>query len=181
MVSNIDLTLIKMITDYYYIKRDVTINKIEHKGRYFFDKFELVNSPLTHALQKDHADGKITIAHALINRFDKMENIVFDYNGRTPDRFWHRAQLLLREEGFLNFTAFESKTPGHLHLYVHKGHTTLSEGYQIASKLSMILSQKLPKEWRMFPSLDLPKEFHILALPYNLYQKERGTSWSKHM
>ena len=72
-------------------------------------------------VMKDHDEGKITVAHSLILPGDKVENIVFDYNGRMPERFWHRAQLLLREEGFINFTAYESKTPGHLHLYVHKG------------------------------------------------------------
>lgn len=180
-MQNIDVTLIKMITDHYYVKRDTIVNKLEFKGRTLFDKFERVNEPLNFKVIKDHDDGKIIAAHSLINSFDKVENIVFDYNGRMPDRFWHRAQLLLREEGYINFTAYESKTPGHLHLYVHKGHTTLNEAHQLANRLSMLLSQRLVKEWRMFPSLDLPREFNILALPYKLYQKERGASWSKHM
>ena len=127
----------------------------------------------------------LTISKNVFNNFDKLsnkvENIVFDYNGRMPERFWHRAQLMLRDEGFINFTAYESKTPGHLHLYIHKGHTTFMEGCQIANKLSVMLSQKLPQEWRMFPTMDMPLEYNILALPYSLYQKERGASWSKHM
>lgn len=180
-MQSIDTSLIKMVTSHYYIKRDSIVNKIEHKGKIFFDKFEKINEMLSYKIIKDHDDGNIVVAHSLINSFDKVENIVFDYNGRTPDRFWHRAQLLLREEGFINFTAYESKTQGHLHLYVHKGHTTLNEAYQLANVLSMKLSQRLPKEWRMFPSADFPREFNILALPYKLYQKERGASWSKHM
>ena len=177
----IDTSLIKIIKDHYWIKRDQIVRKVEHKGRTFFDKYELIYEPITHTLVKEHEAGNITIAHSLINKHDKVENIVFDYNGRNTERFWHRAQLLLREEGFINFSAYESKTPGHLHLYVHKGHTTLQEAYQIASMLSMKLSQRLPREWRMFPNPDLPREFNILALPYTLYQKERGASWSKHM
>lgn len=178
---NIDVSLIKMITDHYWIKRDNIVQKIDFGGRVFFDKFERIDQPLNNSIIKDHLDGKIAVAHSLINRFDKVENIVFDYNGRNTERFWHRAQLLLREEGFINFTAYKSKTEGHLHLYVHKGHTTLQEGYQIAKMLSAKLSQKLPREWRMFPTQELPREFNILALPYDLYQKERGASWSKHM
>ena len=89
---------------------------------------------------------------------------------------------MLREEGFINFTAYKTKTPGHLHLYVHKGHTTLQEGYQIAKLLSAKLQQKMPTtQWRMFPNPDLPPEFNILVLPYEVYAKERGASWSKHM
>lgn len=177
----VDTSLIKMITDHYWIKRDTIVQRVDFSGRTFFDKYERINQPLTNSVIKDHLDGKICVAHSLINRFDKVENIVFDYYGRTPERFWHRAQLLLREEGFINFTAYKTKTEGHLHLYVHKGHTTLQEGYQIAKMLSMKLSQKLPREWRMFPTQEMPKEFNILALPYDLYQKERGASWSKHM
>ncbi|WP_459879597.1 DUF1882 domain-containing protein [Campylobacter concisus] len=180
-MQSIDTSLIKIITTHYYIKRDTIVNKIEYKGKIFFDKFEKINEPLTYNVMKEHEDGKAVIAHSLINASDKVENIVFDYNGRTPDRFWHRAQLLLREEGFINFTAYETKTPGHLHLYVHKGHTTLNEACTLANMLSAKLSQKLAKEWRMFPNQDMPKEFNILTLPYNLYQKERGASWSKYM
>ena len=178
---NIDVSLIKMVSDHYWIKRDNIVQKVDFNGRVFFDKYERINQTLTNSVIKDHLDGKITVAHSLINRFDKVENFVFDYNGRNTERFWHRAQLLLREEGFINFTAYKSKTEGHLHLYVHKGHTTLQEGYQIAKMLSAKLAQKLPREWRMFPTQELPREFNILALPYDLYQKERGASWSKHM
>jgi len=178
---SVDITLIKMIKKPYYIKRDKIIQKINHKGRIFFDKYEKVDSMLTKSLMDEHSDKKIFIAHALINDRDKVENIVFDYNGRDPERFWHRCSLMLREEGFLNFTAYESKTPGHLHLYIHKGHTTLQEAYQLGQKLSMKLSQKLPKQWKIYPSADIPREFNILNLPYSVYNKERGSSWAKHM
>ena len=149
-MQSIDTALIKIITTHYYIKRDTIVNKIEYRGKIFFDKFEKINEPLTYNIMKEHEEGKAVIAHSLINAYDKVENIVFDYNGRTPDRFWHKAQLLLREEGFINL-------------------------------LNAKLSQKLPKEWRMFPNIDMPKEFNILTLPYKLYQKERGASWSKYM
>lgn len=180
-MQSIDTALIKMLTDHYHIKRDTIVSKIDHKGKIFYNKFERINEPLNYRVIQDHEAGKVVAAHSLINQFEKVENIVFDYNGRTPDRFWHRAQLLLREEGFINFTAYKTKTEGHLHLYIHKGHTTFNEACQLANILSMKLSQKLAKEWRMFPTLDLPREYNILTLPYELYQKERGASWSKHM
>jgi len=178
---NVDITLIKMLTDHYFIKRDKIVTKINYKNRLFFDKYERIDKMLNRSIMNDYDDGKIIVAHDLINSRDKVENIVFDYNGRNTEKFWHRAQLMLREEGFLNFTAYETKTPGHLHLYIHKGHTTLNEAVQLANKLSAKLSQKLPKEWKMFPSLDIPREFNILNLPKKVYQKERGTSWAKHM
>ncbi len=178
---NVDVALIKMLNKHYWIKRDKIVNKINHKGRMFFDKYEKIDQSLSRSLMNEHDARKIIVAHSLINDRDKVENIVFDYNGRNTEKFWHRAQLMLREEGFLNFTAYESKTPGHLHLYVHKGHTTLQEGYQIAKTLSMKLAQKLPREWKMFPNADIPREFNILNLPYKVYDKERGAAWAKHL
>ncbi|MDX1809402.1 MAG: DUF1882 domain-containing protein [Sulfurospirillaceae bacterium] len=178
---DIDTSLIKIDTSHYWIKRDSIVQKIMHNGRTFFDKFERIDEKLTNQIMQEHLSGNITVAHSLINRFNKIENIVIDYNGINTERFWHRAQLLLRDEGYINFTAYESKTPGHLHLYIHKGHTTLQEGYQIAKLLSMKLSQRMPREWKIFPSDSMPKEFNILTLPYKVYQKERGAAWSKHM
>jgi len=179
---NVDITLIKMNKKYYYEYKGKIVNKIVYKGRTFFDKYEKVDKPLTLMIMNEHIERKKIIAHDLINRDRNIvENIVFDYNGNNPELFWNRVSLLLREEGFLNFTAYNSKTPGHLHLYIHKGHTTLNEAIQIGKKLSSKLALKLPKQWRMFPNDDLPPEFNILNLPYGLFKKERGASWAKHM
>jgi len=182
MAYNVDITMIKMNKSYYFEYKGTIVNKIVYKGRTFFDKYEKIDKALTFQVMNEHIEGKKIIAHDLINRRRNIvENIVFDYNGRDPEKFWNRASLMLREEGFLNFTAYHSKTKGHLHLYIHKGHTTLSEGIQLAKTLSMKLSQKLPKQWRVFPTDELPPEFNILNLPYELYKKERGASWARHM
>ncbi|WP_096260007.1 DUF1882 domain-containing protein [Lebetimonas natsushimae] len=182
MAYNVDISLIKINRNYYYEYKGKIVKKIVYKGRTFFDKYEKIDEPLTFQVMNDHIERKRIIAHDLINRQRNIvENIVFDYNGNNPEIFWNRASLLLREEGFLNFTAYNSKTPGHLHLYIHKGHTTLNEGIQIAKKLSLKLAGKLPKQWRVFPTDELPPEFNILNLPYELYKKERGASWARHM
>ncbi len=176
-----DLALIKMVSDHYFIRRDKIVNKFTFRGRFFFDRFERVSASLTPNLIKEHLERKIVIAHDLIGRDNCVENIVFDYNGFNPERFWHRAQLVLRDEGYINFTAYKTKTNGHLHLYIHKGHTTFNEGCQLASKLSLLLASKMPIQWRAFPTINLPKEYNIMTLPYEVYQKERGSSWSRHM
>lgn len=179
-MTEMELKLIKINTSYYYTKSKGLGQKITHNGRMFYDKFERVDSMLTSQIMQSHFRKEIVVAHSLILRGNKVENIVFDYNGRDPQRFYHKAQLMLRDEGFINFTAYSTKTPGHLHLYIHKGHTDLEEGKRIAKNLSMKLSSKCPIEWRMFPSNDVPQQFNILALPYEVYAKERG-SWAKHM
>jgi len=179
-MTEMDLKLIKMLEDHYWLKGSGS-EKLEYKGKTYYNKYKLVNEKLTRQVIADHMAKKIEVAHSLINSRDKVENIVIDYNGRNTEKFWHRAQLLLREEGFINFTAYETKSAGHLHLYIHKGHTTLQEAYTLGKTLDMKLSQRLPKEWRIFPNQELPREFNILAIPYEVYAKERGASWAKHM
>ena len=66
-------------------------------------------------------------------------------------------------------------------LYIHKGHTDLIEGQRLARTLSLKLGQKMPLEWRVFPNIDLPRDFNILIVPYEVYAKERGASWARHM
>ena len=180
-MTAMDLKLIKMVTTHYWQKSDSVVDKISFKGRTFFNKFEKIDKTLTQSVINQHLKGEITIAHSLIDAKGIVENIVIDYNGRDPERFYHKAQLLLREEGYINFTAFNSKTDGHLHVYIHKGHTTLQEAIQLGKMISMKLAAKQPKQWKMFPTDELPNEYNILALPYDLYAKERGASWSKHM
>ena len=180
-MNQADLKLIKMLTDHYWLKHDSVVNKIEFAGRTFFNKYERIDKMMTSQIMNQHFNGEIEIAHSLINKNNQVENIVIDYNGRDPERFYHKAQLMLREEGYINFTAYTTKTDGHLHLYIHKGHTTLQEAYQLGKKISIMLAQKQPKQWRMFPNQDMPLEYQILSLPREVYAKERGASWSKHM
>jgi hypothetical protein len=180
-MTAMDLKLIKMRSDHYWIKRDTVVDKIAFKGRTFYNKFEKVNESISQSIIDQHLKGDITIAHSIVNKHNKVENIVIDYNGRDPERFYHKAQLLLREEGYINFTAYTTKTDGHLHVYIHKGHTTLTEAIQLGKMISMKLASKQPKQWKMFPNSDVPDEYNILALPYEVYAKERGASWSKHM
>ncbi|MBL4730955.1 MAG: DUF1882 domain-containing protein [Sulfurimonas sp.] len=180
-MTSMDLKLIKMVSDHYWEKKTSVVDKLIFKGRTFYNKFEKVSAPLNQSIITKHIKGEIIVAHSIVNKHNKVENIVIDYNGKDPERFYHKAQLLLREEGYINFTAYKTKTEGHLHVYIHKGHTTLQEAIQLGKMISLKLAAKQPKQWRMFPNDSMPNEYNILALPYEVYAKERGASWSKHM
>lgn len=175
-----DLRLIKIDTSHYYRFDESLMNKITHNHKVFFDKFARVGAMLSADIIKRHWNGEFIVAHSLIKN-KKVENIVIDYNGADDAGFYHKAQLLLRKEGFLNWTAYKSKTRGHLHIYVHKGHTDLTEATLLAKTLSLKLEAAAPKQWRVFPNNEVPPNFNILVLPYEVYAKERGSYWSKHL
>lgn len=175
-----DLRLIKLNTEHYYLLDNDLQDKVVHNGKVFLNKFAIVNAELSANVIKQHWNKEIVVAHSLIKN-KKVENVVIDYNGADEARFYHKAQILLRKEGFLNWTAYKSKTRGHLHIYIHKGHTDLTEATLLAKTLSLKLEAVAPKQWRVFPNNEVPPNFNILALPYEVYAKERGSYWSKHL
>lgn len=179
-MTEFDLSLIKLHTSHYYVRNDSLTKCIKYNGKVFIDKFEKVNSVLNSSIIKKHLSNQIVVAHSIIND-GKLENIIIDYNGINTNMFYHKTQLLLRSEGYLNFTAYRSKTNGHLHIYIHKGHTHMSEARNLARTIEFKLAKLMPKQWRVFPSDEIPPEFNIMTLPYDIYAKERGSSWSKHM
>lgn len=179
-MTEMDLKLIKINTDFYFQKTDDAPLQINHNGRVFFDRFKRMDFLLSSNIIKRHFANEIVVAHNIINN-NKVENIIIDYNGSNDEFFYHKVQLLLREEGYLNFTAYKSKTRGHLHIYIHKGHTDLGEAKLLAKTIGLRLENLAPKQWRIFPTDEVPPSFNILVLPYDIYAKERGTSWSKYM
>ena len=81
-----DLKLIKMDTSHYYQRVSGLGKKVSHMGRILYDKYERVDSMLTSMLINKHFRKEITIAHSLLlGKGTKVENIVFDYNGRNPE------------------------------------------------------------------------------------------------
>ena len=175
-----DLALIKLVKDYYYKKSD-KISIIKYRGETFYNSYEKVSKPINDELLAKHLSGEIQIAHSLIKEGNIVENIVIDYNGSNTGKFYQKAQVLLKEEGFINFTAFNTKTNGHLHIYIHKGYTSLEEAYKLSELLSLKLSAKHIRQWDIFPNYKLPLEFNILNLPLSIYHKERGAFWTKHI
>lgn len=171
-----DLSIIKMNMDHYWIKREGVVNKILFQGRTFYNKFERVNAKLSQTVIKQHTAGEIVAAHSLIDKHKKVQNIVIDYNGKNPERFYHRTRQLLLKENFENFTAYKTKTEGHLHIYIHINNSKLQEAIQIGKKISMKLAEKQPKEWRVFPNINIPNEYNILILPYEIYALEPDVS-----
>ena len=97
-----------MDTSHYFVLHSDLKNKVVHNGKVFFNRFAVVNSLLSADVVKRHLSGEITAAFSII-KDKKVENIVIDYNGTDDAGFYHKAQLLLRKEGFLNWTAYKSR------------------------------------------------------------------------
>ncbi len=151
---------------HYWIKRDHVIEQIHFNNRTFFSKYERIDDELTDDLIMEHLQHKITLAHALILPERRIENIVIDYNGNDAKHFFHHLKRQLQLQGIENFTAYQSKTPHHLHVYLHYAAMPLQEGIQLGKIISKKLSDNLPGQWRIYPNDNLPEAYNILNLPY---------------
>jgi hypothetical protein len=167
-----ELNALALNREHYWLKHDAIVDSITFEGRTFFNKYEKVDLPLSDNLIERHLAGEITVAHSLIYPDGTVRNLVCDYNGKEPQHFYHWAKSVLKTLGFDKFTAYETKTPGHLHLYIHCGKISLQEAMQLGTMISQNLAEKIPKQWRFFPSDRLPMQYNILNIPYALFAKE---------
>ena len=160
-------TLFPLVRDHYYLKHPKIIEEIDFKGHTYLSKYERVDDYLTDELITKHQDHKIIIATSIPV---DAPYIIFDYNGDNRELFYHKMRKILRQQGLDDFTAFESKTPSHLHLYIYCGAISAPQREELGKIISNKLEDKLQKQWRIFPNLGLPKAYNILNLHYDIFK-----------
>ena len=151
----------------YWVKHEKIFEQIPFKNRIFYSKYSRIAMPLDDQLVLRHLDRTITLAHSLIFTDDQIQNIVIDYNGSDAPKFYHHLKRQLYQLGINNFTPYRSKSPNHLHIYLHYEPMPLQKGLQLGKIISGKLSDKLASQWRIYPNVNLPREYHILNLPFN--------------
>lgn len=160
-------TLFPLIRDHYWLKHPKIIEEIAFDGRTFFSKYELINTHLSDALIAKHQAHKITIATSIPT---DANYFVLDYNGEDKALFFHKISKVLRAQGLNEFTAYESKTASHLHLYVYCAGISAPQREELGKIISTKLEEKLQKQWRIYPNSGLPEAYNILNIPYEEYR-----------
>ncbi len=160
-------TLFPLIRDHYWLKHPNIIEEITFEGRTFLSKYEKIDAFLSDDLIDKHRKHKITIATTLPS---SANYFVMDYNGDEKEFFYHKVSKILRSQGLDEFTAYESKTPSHLHLYVYCGDISAVQREELAKIISNKLEEKLQKQWRIFPNPGLPDAYNILNIPYKIFK-----------
>ncbi len=156
-----------LIRDHYWLKHPKIIEEITYEGRTFLSKYEKIDDYLSDELIQRHQDHKITLATTIPKDADYF---IIDYNGDEKELFYHKVSKVLRSKGLHDFAAYESKTPSHLHLYVHCGDISAPQREELGKIISNKLEEKLQKQWRIFPNSGLPDAYNILNVPYNIFK-----------
>ncbi len=160
-------TLFPLVRDHYYLKHPKIIEEINFEGHIYLSKYERVDAYLSDELIAKHQDHKIILATSI--PLD-APFLVFDYNGDNRELFYHKMIKILRQEGIEDVMAFESKTPSHLHIYLHCGAISAPQREELGKIISHKLEEKLQKQWRIFPNAGLPEAYNILNIPYTIFK-----------
>lgn len=159
--------LFPLIRDHYWLKHPKIIDEITFEGRTFLSKYEKIDAYLSDELIEKHQNHKITLATTVPSDADYF---VIDYNGEQKELFYHKVSKILRANGLSDFIAYQSKTPSHLHLYVHCGDISAVQREELGKIISNKLEEKIQKQWRIFPNPGLPDAYNILNLPYQHFK-----------
>lgn len=159
----------RIIRTHYWEKCPEVVEQITFENRILFSKYRRIDAPLTDTLINAHRAGNATLAHALVADDGSVPHMLIDYNGDAPERFYHHAGKLLADMNHGDLVTFQSKSQGHLHLYIPCENCTLQSAIEIGTIISQKLEAKLTRQWRVFPSDTMPEAYNIANLPYAIY------------
>ena len=92
--SGITLDSLHLNLSHYYVKRRLIVEKITYRHRTFYAKFERINEALTETVFSQHLDRQYIIAASILDR-GKTNNLILEYRGAEPSRFYHTSKHLL--------------------------------------------------------------------------------------
>ena len=65
----------------------------------------------------------------------------------------------------------QGKRENYVQLYISVGNLHIKEAEELLEMISGQLSDKLTKEWKLFPNSSLPESYNIATLPYGVYNQ----------
>lgn len=156
-------------SSFYYIKRDYVVEKIEFRNRTFYAKFEKIGDQLNVKIIQDHLDKKITIASTLI-KDGYTNNLVLIYNGDDGAKFYHTVKQLFLAIKIEKYYIFKGENEKHIQVFIPVHKMDLDEATKKLQVISKSLELKLPLEWQTLPNINLPIDYNIFTLPYEIYK-----------
>ncbi len=167
MIDLIDNLIID--NSFYYIKRDYVVEKIEFRNRTFYAKFEKINQPLEKQIIKEHLNKKITIASPLI-KDGYINNLLLIYKGDDGAKFYHIVKQLFTAIKIEKYYILKGKSEKHIQVFIPVHKMDLDEATKKLQVISRSLELKLPLEWQTLPNINLPIDYNIFTLPYEIYE-----------
>lgn len=151
-------------TEFYYIQKDSIVDKIKFNNRTFYTKFKKIDTPPTQLLVEQHLNREFTIALPLINN-NHTNYIVLEYEKEETNHFYHLLKYLLKSLYITQFYTYQSSRENFVQIFIPTGNITLQVAYQKAEKIKQMLEIKSFKRCKIFPDINLPKNYNKITIP----------------
>ncbi len=166
--SSITLDSLHLNLSHYYVKRRSIVEKITFNHRTFYAKFERIDEALTDTVFSQHLNRQYTIAASILDQ-GKTNNLILEYRGTEPSRFYHTSKHLMHTFQIKNYRYYKGKRDNYLQLFIPVEALPLDAADEMVHKISDALEIRLTKEWKCFPDKSLPESYNIITLPYQAY------------
>jgi len=151
-------------TEFYYIQRDMIVDKIKFNNRTFYSRFEKIDTPPTPLLIEQHLNREFTIALPLITN-NYTNYIVLEYEKEETNYFYHLLKHLLKSLYITEFYTYEGSINGVVQIFIPIENTPLKEAYKKIKIIKQILELKSSKRCKIFPDENLPKNYNKIIIP----------------
>ena len=160
----INILDLEFSNDHYYIQNKSIVEKVTFNNRTFYSKFEKITTPLTPILLKQHQQNETTLAVPLVEN-DYVNYIVIEYHQEDWSNFYSLLKHLLKSLEIDNFTAYRNSKKELLQLFIPREHIAVTQAYKEVENIKHHLELKSKKSYKIYPNINLPKNFNIITLP----------------
>ena len=155
--------LIELIIDDkigYYIEQKSISSKIAYDGHTIYSKFKYFNNPITPTLINQHLSKEINLAISLKD----TKAMVFEYSGKYREAFVSLLQHFFKK---LNYNKIYITTLNNqkIVLYIEVNLENRADFVNLEKKIDKKLTERLDREWRVYPNFLRPDIGNLLILP----------------
>ena len=151
--------------DHYYIQNKSIVEKVTFNNRTFYSKFEKVTTALTPILLRQHQQNETTLAIPLVEKNDLVNYLVIEYHQEDWSSFFSLLKHLLKSLEINEFMAYRNIKKELLQLFIPREHIALEQAYKEVENIKHHLELKSKKSYKIYPNINLPKNYNIITLP----------------
>lgn len=151
-------------SEYFYIQRKAIVEKVLFNNRTFYSKFEKFSTPLTPILLEQHHSNQITLALPLVEN-EMVNYLVIEYHQDDWKSFYALIKHLFKTLSIDEYFAYRNQKKELLQIFIPSKNTPLDSAYQKVEDIKLTLEFKSKKSYKIFPNINLPKNYNIITLP----------------
>lgn len=150
--------------EYFYIHSSSIVEKITFNNRIFYSKYKKRTTPLSSILLEQHKNSEIQLAVPLIED-NRVNYLVIEYYHEDWKSFYALVKYLLKTLKINLYFSYQNKRDRELQIFIPRDNIALDTAYQEVDKIKSILDSKLKRRYKLFPNINLPQNYNIIALP----------------